>query len=468
MELFLPDQIVLNEASKALIGDLEETARRVHEYRPLPSAVVKRIEDSLLGDRVYSSNAIEGSTLDYRETVTVLNTGRILENKKREAIEARNLGEAVKKVESLVGLGKEAHRVENLLDAHRLILRETTDEYWGGRFREQRVTLTGAKHQPPDHSIVPALVERVTDRLSRIDDHPGLLRACWTHWALARIHPFKDGNGRIARIGQDLVLFQQNLTCAIIRPEERRGYLDALTAANEGDFNALVQLVAQRVLTTFDKYLSEIARDKEFDAFVEEVTGATEARTGEVEQLIYQRWARKMDQLRWEFELCATRITEVSDSLRIQLRKSAVIDREKWANIRLGLSSEKPAFFFLDVSVGKREKSYKFVFRKSGSFTVAEQPEDMLHAVSLAGVEEVRDPGTFHGTVITGSSFFTSTPPSLPFVGDTWIFEAAVVGDGFRVSRYDPDTRNLQTESGVAPLRVAQDFIRDVVLRRLT
>ena len=98
MELFLPDQIVLNDASRALLGDVEETARRVNEYRPLPPAVVKRIVDGLLGDRVYSSNAIEGSTLDYRETVAVLNTGRILENKKREAIEARNLGEADNKI----------------------------------------------------------------------------------------------------------------------------------------------------------------------------------------------------------------------------------------------------------------------------------------------------------------------------------------------------------------------------------
>lgn len=467
MELFLPDQIGLNEASKALIGDVEETARRVHEYRPLPPDVVKRIEDSLLGDRVYSSNAIEGSTLDYRETVVVLKTGRILENKKQDSIEARNLGEADGRIDSLVSRGNDAHTVENLFVTHRLILRETADEYWGGRFREQGVNITGAMHQPPDHSIVPALVERVLERLKETDDQLGILTACWTHWALARIHPFKEGNGRIARLWQNLVLLQQNLTCAIIRPEERRAYFDALAAADEGDFNLLVQLTAQRVLTTFDKYLSEIARDKEFDAFVKEVTGATEARTGEVERLIYQRWARKMEQLRWEFELCATRITEASNNLRIQLQKSGVIDHEKWANIRLGLSSETPVFFALKVSVGKREKTYTFVFRKCDFFGAAERPDDMLYAVSLRGVEEPRGQRGLGNFDITTTTLVTSTSPSLSF-GDVWLVEAVVGGDEFTVVRRDPDAQDLQSETPVSPLRVAQDFIRSVVLRRLT
>jgi len=257
MELFLPDQIVLNEASKALIGDLEETARRVNEYRPLPADVVKRIEDGLLGERVYSSNAIEGNTLDLRETETVLKTGRLIDNRKREAIEARNLGEAVARISQLRTEGTQVHSVDRLLEVHKLILRETQDEYWGGRFRECGVTITGAKYQPPDYSMVSALVERVMERLKNINNLPGLVRACWVHWALARIHPFKDGNGRLTRLWQDLVLFQANFTCAIISPEERARYFNALIAADAGDFNALLQLIAEGVLTTLGRHLTQ-------------------------------------------------------------------------------------------------------------------------------------------------------------------------------------------------------------------
>ena len=45
VELWVPEQIALGDTSKALIGDVEETARRVGEFRPLPGPVVKRIED---------------------------------------------------------------------------------------------------------------------------------------------------------------------------------------------------------------------------------------------------------------------------------------------------------------------------------------------------------------------------------------------------------------------------------------
>lgn len=274
MELFLPDQIVLNEGSLALLADVEETARRVNEYRPLAGDVNKRIHDDLLGERVYASNAIEGNTLDLRETVTILRTGRILENRRREAIEARNLGEAVNAVSSLVALGTNALTVDRLLEIHKMILRETPDEYWGGRFREQGVVIEGARHQPPDHTLVPTLVDRVMEHLR--SEHEGvspLLSACWAHWALARIHPFKDGNGRIARLWQDLLLFQENLTCAIIRPKQRREYFYALTHADEGDFNTLFQLTTQCVLATLDRHPATIIRNGSLDSFVGEVAG---------------------------------------------------------------------------------------------------------------------------------------------------------------------------------------------------
>ncbi len=454
MELFLPDQIVLNDASNALLGDVEETARRVNEYRPLPLEVVKRIEDSLIGDRVYSSNAIEGNTLDYRETVTVLNTGRILENKRREAIEARNLGEAVKRVQLLVAGAEKAQTVENLLETHKLILRETADEYWGGRFREQRVNLTGAKHQPPDHSLVPALVERVMDRLTRADELPGLLRACWAHWALARIHPFKDGNGRIARLWQDLVLFQTNLTAAIIRPEERRDYLSALSAADDGDFNQLVQLTSQRVLTTFDKYLTEIIADQDLEAFAKDVAGEADARVDQKLQLTYQRWARKMEQLRWEFEIISSRITEKAGRVRIQLRKYDLINHSQWESIRRGGSESKNWFFTIYFDCGERRLRYVFFFGKHYPSDPDDPKERSENRVCLLIGE---DDGS-------GQTQRLDKLDRCPISAR----EILLVDDTFVVKRCGEKGDDISYDRGLAPMRIAQDFIREVVLRRLT
>lgn len=365
MELFLPEQIVLDCVSNAILADVEETARRVNEYRPLPKDVVKRIEDGLVGERVYASNAIEGNALDLRETISVLTTGRLIENRKREAIEARNLGEAVDRISQIREEGAKAHSIDRLLEVHKLILRETPDEYWGGRFREQGVTITGAKFQPPDHSVVPGLVERVMKRLSRTDNEiPGLVRACRAHWALARIHPFKDGNGRIARLWQDLLLFQENFTCAIVRPEHRREYLSALTKADDGDFNALTQFAAQQVLRTFDRYLAEIAQGKEFDSFVEEIVGKT-SRNEDKRELEYSRWARRMEQLRWEFEICASKITDAGGPIRIHLNKHEIINRSQWDTIRsIGAFLPETPFFRIQIERGTLSLQYTFYFDK--------------------------------------------------------------------------------------------------------
>jgi len=83
MELWLPEQVAVDEVSRGLIADVKVTARSVNDYRPLPGDVVKRIEDDLLGERVYSSNAIEGNTLDLRETVMILKKGILGAKKKR-------------------------------------------------------------------------------------------------------------------------------------------------------------------------------------------------------------------------------------------------------------------------------------------------------------------------------------------------------------------------------------------------
>ncbi len=95
MELLGVEQIGLDEASNALLQDVDETARRVNEFRPLPKATLDGLLRDLLGERVFTSNAIEGNTLDLRETLEVLKSGYIDIPRRREATEARNLGKAI-------------------------------------------------------------------------------------------------------------------------------------------------------------------------------------------------------------------------------------------------------------------------------------------------------------------------------------------------------------------------------------
>lgn len=452
MELWLPNQVALNDTSHALIADVEETARRIDGHRPLPDHVVTRIEDELLGERVHNSNAIEGNTLDLRETVMILKQGIAGAKKKREALEARNLGEAVLRVSGWLKGGESCHTVERLCDVHHLILHEI-DDGWAGRFREHRVAIEGAKHQPPNHELVPALTERVMAQLSQPTDQP-LFQAAWAHWVLARIHPFHDGNGRIARLWQDAILLQHHLTCAVIRMEDRRNYLDSLAQADEGDFNPLVQLVAQRVSVTFDKYLIELGREGELSEFVQELVGEVKVRTEQQRTLDYLRWSRKMEQLRREFELCASRISDEARELRIQVRRYDIIDQLRWENIRSGIGAEQTWFFVLDFYLGSVRRRYYFFF---GRHYWTDQDTDEDRAEQRVSLLISEDDGS-------GSGVRLSDDAATPIT----IREIFVVGDSLVCRRVHSATGERVYDRNPSPLRLAQDFVREVVLNRLT
>jgi len=453
MEFWLPNQIELNGTSKALIQDVEETARRVDEQRPLPDPVVRRINDDLLGERVYSSNAIEGNTLDLRETIVILKQGVLGAKKKREALEVRNLGQAVDAISDWIRTGIDCHTVDKLLQAHRLLFNEIDDE-WAGRFREHRVMIRGATHQPPSQEGVRPLVERLMDELREPTNENAILRATWAHWAIARIHPFHDGNGRMARLWQDLVLHQSKLTCAVIRPEDRRQYLEALGEADEGEFNPIAQLVAQRASSTFDRYLIELRKEDELKDWVTDLVGEVDTRLEEKRKLDYMRWARRMTQLRYEFELCTARVTDSTTELGVQIRPFDIIDQSRWENIGSGVGAEQTWFFKMEFSRGRERRRYFFFF---GRHFWGECDTDRDRAEPRVSLLISEDAGGGHASRL-------DQIPDCPLEAR----EVFVTDDEFVRKREDCVTGKTVYDRNVSALRIAQDFIRDVVLHRMT
>ncbi|MBN1514496.1 MAG: Fic family protein [Phycisphaerae bacterium] len=453
MDFWTPDQIALDAVTSSLLNDVTESASRVSDYRPLPSEVVRRIEEHLVGERVYSSNAIEGNTLDLRETVMVLRQGYIDANRRRESLEARNLGQAVDQVTQWIGQNVDCYSTPHLLDVHRLLLIDVNDE-WAGRLRDHRVLIQGARRQPPDHSVVPGKTDLVMEVLRSRPAVHGVTLAAWAHWAIARIHPFHDANGRAARLWQDLVLLREGLTCGIIRPADRIAYLEALGQADEGHFDALVQLLSQRVLSTFDRYLTEIDQATELDRFVMELVDEADTRAVEREQLAYERWSRKMQQLRWEFDTCASRISDASRSLAIQVRHYDLIDRAAWNNIRLGRGAGKTWFFVAEFHVGPTSRRYFFFFGKHYWSDLDTDEERSGPRVCLL-VSEERTPGEAAVRLDEGND------PAVT------LREVFVVDNRLVRKRYNPAADACEYDRDVPALRIAQDFLREVILHRM-
>ncbi|MBU0719361.1 MAG: Fic family protein [Planctomycetes bacterium] len=456
MELWSPDKIELDQASRALIDDVGDTARRVNDLRPIPPDVLKRIQDGLLGERVFSSNAIEGNTLDLRETVMVLKTGEISGGRKREHREAWNLGIAVKMITEWVDTEESCHSVDRLLEVHRTLLQDINDD-WRGRFRDCKVLITGAKHQSPSASEVPVLAKQLLDCLAQPRDSNTVLWATWAHWGLARIHPFRDGNGRMARLWQDLVLLQGRLTCAIIRPQDRKDYVDALEQADEGDFNSLTQLVAQRVLITFDQYLTAFRKDEQLDSWVESLVQESEVRLDERRKLSYMQWSRIMERLRSEFQICASRISDASTEMTIQVRDYDLIDQQSWENIASGAGAKQTWFFIVDCSCRGMRWQYFFFFGKHyWSDELADDEERSENRVCVLISEG--DAGGAKAVRLDREEYR----------GPITLREIFVVDKTLVRKRIDCVTGELVYDRDVSPLQIAQDFLGEVVSHRLT
>jgi len=73
-----------------------------------------------------------------------------------------------------------------------------------------------------------------------------VLQAAYAHYGLVRVHPFSDGNGRVARLLASIFLFREFKTPLLIFSDERNEYLEALKAADEGDAEAFVAFLEER------------------------------------------------------------------------------------------------------------------------------------------------------------------------------------------------------------------------------
>lgn len=82
---------------------------------------------------------------------------------------------------------------------------------------------------------------------------PSEVQAAWLHHRFTQIHPFQDGNGRVARAIASLVLVKDGLFPLVVTRDDKPSYLDALEAADAGQLKPLIDLIAKLQITQFRK-----------------------------------------------------------------------------------------------------------------------------------------------------------------------------------------------------------------------
>lgn len=169
---------------------------------------------------------------------------------------------ALSHVETLADQKFPLSQVE-LLEIHRLIFARSWPEI-AGRFRTENIEITETSYLPPHWRQVPPLIYQALGalnyRLAELDqdDVRGVVElAAQAHYDIAAIHPFWDGNGRVARLVLNYVFRYFDLPYVVIPHEERDRYLDALEAANRGDMVPFTDFVAEQYGRSLDRLLGQ-------------------------------------------------------------------------------------------------------------------------------------------------------------------------------------------------------------------
>jgi Fic family protein len=207
---------------------------------------------------IQASLAIEQNSLSI-EQVTALFDGQRVIGPARDIQEVRN---AITAYDALPRW--DPSNPQHLLEAHGLLMAGLIDA--PGRFRRGGVGIYRGDqllHMAPPASRVPDLVNDLLAWLAASAWHP-LLVSCVAHYELEFIHPFTDGNGRLGRLWQTLILSRWNPLLAWLPIEEvirsrQQGYYESLGQADQlGD---LEPFVAYQLEVIHDALRSEMSSE---------------------------------------------------------------------------------------------------------------------------------------------------------------------------------------------------------------
>jgi Fic family protein len=195
---------------------------------------------------VQASNSIEGYDASLDDVIAAVDSEPTLSTGEETRYALEGYRDAMTYVLQ-VALDRGAKVDEGLLKSlHFMMLRHRLDKS-PGRWREGPVFVvreqTGEQmYEGPGYEQIPRLIAEMVSELET-SDAPVLVRAAMAHLNLVMIHPFRDGNGRMARALQTLVLAREQLMAPVFWSIEEylgrntQSYYDILAAAGQGGWN---------------------------------------------------------------------------------------------------------------------------------------------------------------------------------------------------------------------------------------
>lgn len=239
---------------KNKLNTIDKLKKELDKKRPLNPNALNSLRDSNILNWTYNSNAIEGNTLNLRETKVVLEGIAIGGKSVNEHLEAINHKDAILFLEELVKKENEL-LLSDIKNIHRLVLKEI-DNKNAGVIRNENVTILGASHRPPDYLKVSEELEKLMINYRFWKGLHPIIRAGLLHGEFVRVHPFIDGNGRTSRLIMNFEVMKEGFPPIIIKKENRNNYYDALDkGAATKDYTDFINMLIDLEIEILNKYL---------------------------------------------------------------------------------------------------------------------------------------------------------------------------------------------------------------------
>ena len=253
----------------------KELKRELDELRPLNPEAEARLLQKLRLDWNYHSNKIEGNSLTYGETKALILFGVTAQGKPlRDHFEITGHNDAINWVFDVVKGGGELTE-KFIRELHTLILKEagwkealtpdgspTRRRIEVGKYKTQPnhvITVTGETFYFSSPEETPAkmneLVQWYREECSAKNGDPIKLAAVF-HYRFVRIHPFDDGNGRVARILMNFILLSFGYPPVIIKTEDKGEYFRVLQLADAGQLEPFVDYIAANLIETLEMMIA--------------------------------------------------------------------------------------------------------------------------------------------------------------------------------------------------------------------
>jgi Fic family protein len=212
-----------------------------------PRRWVGSVRRVLAARAIQGSNSIEGYHVSVEDAIAAIEGEELAD---ADGLDRQAVSGYRRAMTYVIGLAKDDHFAYStaLLRSLHFMMTEYSLDAWPGRWRPGPIwirndTTDELVYEAPDHDLVPELVQELVEELESNGTTPAIVQGVMAHLNLVMIHPFRDGNGRMSRCLQTLVLAREQILAQELSSIEEylgrntEAYYRILAQVGEGAWN---------------------------------------------------------------------------------------------------------------------------------------------------------------------------------------------------------------------------------------